>query len=186
MIRDRFVSFTLVLGTGFLLMVSPIISTALSALGKWLAGIWPLPEFFMQSGQMVGSTVVFALLFALIFKFVPDAKIGWRDVWIGALFTSILFVLGKFLIGLYLGRAAVVSAYGAAASFAIVLLWLYYSAQILFLGAEFTYAHAVLCDSRVRPTENARRISASERAQEGLTEQGEAVGVVANRPAQAR
>ncbi len=169
-IRDRFVSFTLVVGTGFLLMVSLIISTVLSALGKWLAGLLPLPRAFLEIGQILGSTAVFTLLFALIFKLVPDAAIRWRHVWIGAVVTSVLFVLGKFLIGIYLGRAAVVSAYGAAASFAIVLLWLYYSAQILFLGAEFTHAHATICGSHVRPTPNARPISIAERAQEGLSE----------------
>jgi len=166
-IRDRFVSFTLVVGTGFLLMVSLIVSTALSALGKWMGDLLLMPAVFLQSGQILGSTAVFALLFALIFKFVPDATIGWRHVWIGAVVTSVLFVLGKFLVGIYLGRAAVVSAYGAAASFAIVLLWLYYSAQILFLGAEFTHAHATICGSHVRPTPNARPISTEERAQEG-------------------
>lgn len=167
-IHDRFMSFTLVLGTGFLLMVSLVLSTVLSALGKWLGGVLPLPGVILQWSQILGSTAVFALLFALIFKFVPDAKISWRDVWVGAIVTAVLFVLGKYLIGLYLGRAAVVSAYGAAASFAIVLLWLYYSAQILFLGAEFTYAHSVMCGSRVKPTENAERVSHDERSQEGL------------------
>ena len=168
-LRDRFVSFTLVLGTGFLLTVSLIVSTALSALGTWMGALLRLPESVLQWTQVVGSTLVFGLLFALIFKFVPDAKVRWKDVWIGALMTALLFVLGKYLIGIYLGRAAVVSAYGAAASFAIVLLWLYYSSLILFLGAELTYAHALMCGSRVKPTENAQPVSRGERSQEGLS-----------------
>lgn len=168
MIRDRFVSFTLVLGTGFLLTVSLIVSTALSALGTWLGELLPLPAFLFHSGQIVGSIAVFALLFGMIFKFVPDATIGWRNVWIGAVVTSFLLVSGKFLIGIYLGRAAVASAYGAAASFAIVLLWLYYSSQILLLGAEFTYAHAMLSGPPPRPTSNARSVTEPERLQQGI------------------
>jgi membrane protein len=141
-IKDRFFSFTMVVGVGFLLLVSLLVSAAISALGARFGGgleTWPA---VLQAINVVLSFAVATVLFALIFKVVPDAKIHWSDVWIGALVTAALFTLGRYLIGMYLGRSAVGSAYGAAGSLIAVLVWVYYSAQILFLGAEFTQVYA--------------------------------------------
>lgn len=168
LIRDRFFSFTLVLGTGFLLLVSLIISAVLSAAAKWLAGLLPFPAWLMLVVNGVVSFLLVALLFALIFKFVPDAMIAWTDAAIGGLFTAALFSIGKLLIGLYLGRSTVISAYGAAGSIVLILLWIYYAAQILFLGAEFTQAYARIFGSPVRPAPNAVSVTDEDRKQEGL------------------
>jgi membrane protein len=113
--------------------------------------------------------VVITLLFALIFRFLPDARIVWRDVWFGAAMTAALFTLGKFLIGLYLGRAGVGSAYGAAGSLAVLLVWLYYATQIFLFGAELTKAYANQMGSRIKPKEHAESVSTEDRAQEGLS-----------------
>lgn len=155
MIRDRFQSFTLVLGTGFLLLVSLVLGTVLTALGDFAAGVLPGSDELWQVINFLVSFAVVTLLFAAIFKFVPDAEIAWRDVWIGAAATALLFTIGRFLIGLYLGQAAVTSAFGAAGSLVVLLVWLYYSAQILFLGAEFTQVYANRYGSRLRPAPGA-------------------------------
>jgi membrane protein len=141
-IRNRFLSFTMVLGSGFLLLVSLVLSTLLSALGKWTSGTLPGPTVLLQLGNQAVSFAVVTILFAMMFKVLPDAKIHWRDVWMGAVATAFFFTVGKFVLGLYLGRAAVGSAYGAAGSFVVLLVWIYYSAQILYLGAEFTQSYA--------------------------------------------
>ncbi|MEP7288374.1 MAG: YihY/virulence factor BrkB family protein [Chloroflexota bacterium] len=141
-IQQQFISFTMVLGTGFLLLVSLVLSAVLSALGTFLgervavtASLWELVNFVVSVG-------IITLLFAAIYKVLPDAKIAWRDVWIGALITSLLFTFGKFLIGLYLSKTGAASSYGAAGALVVILLWIYYSSQILFLGAEFTQVYA--------------------------------------------
>ena len=152
-IHDRFLSFSMVLGTAFLLLVSLVISAGLAALGS-LFGQWGV-SLVGQAVNLVTSFAVITLLFAMIFRFLPDAKIGWRDVWLGAVVTSLLFSLGKFLIGLYLGQTGTASAYGAAGSLAVLLIWLYYSAQIFLLGAELTKAFADRFGSRIVPKENA-------------------------------
>ncbi len=154
-IKDRFLSFVAVLGTGFLLLVSLVLSTALSAFGKWFSGLLPLPEFILQAFNFVLSFAVIAGLFALIFKVLPDAHVAWRDVWIGAAITSALFTVGKLAIGLYLGKSNVGSAYGAAGSLVIVLVWVYYSAQILLYGAEFTQVYANRRGERIVATKDA-------------------------------
>lgn len=139
-IKNRALSFAMILGIGFLLLVSLVLNAMLSAFGKFAggAGFLPNEQFFWKSVNYLVSLGVITLLFALIFKVLPDIKIAWRDVWVGALVTALLFNLGKTLIGLYLGRNSTVSAYGAAGSFIVLLMWVYYSAQILFFGAEFT------------------------------------------------
>jgi membrane protein len=142
LIRYRFFSFALVLGIGFLLMVSLLFSALIAALGKFLGSFLPVPELVLHLANLVLSWVAVTGLFALLYKVVPDVKIEWRDVWIGAAVTSFLFSVGKFLIGLYLGKASVGSAYGAAGSLVVFLVWVYYSAQIFFLGAEFTHVFA--------------------------------------------
>jgi len=168
MLRDRFFSFTMVLGTGFLLLVSLVLSAGLAWLGDYLNSYFELPEAAFHVFNLVLSLVLITLLFGLIFKVVPDATIAWRDVWIGAAITALLFSLGKFLIGLYLGKSTVASTFGAAASLAILLVWIYYSAQILFLGAEFTQVYATRFGSRIRPARGAVKMDAADRAQQGI------------------
>lgn len=164
-IQDRFLSFTMVLGVGFLLLVSLVISAALAGLERYLGGI--LPEAILQIVNFIISFLVIMLLFAMIYKVLPDVEIAWRDVWLGAAITSLLFTIGKLLIGLYLGHSSVASAYGAAGSLAVILIWVYYSAQILLLGAEFTQVYANLYGSGVRPDEDAVRLTEADFAQQG-------------------
>ncbi len=142
--RDRFLSLGMVLGVGFLLLVSLVLSAAIQAVARMI----PSPAFLLESVNFLLSFIVITALFAMIFKLLPDTRIPWSDVWIGAAFTSLFFTVGKILIGLYIGRSGVASPYGAAASIIIVLLWIYYSAQILFFGAEFTRAYAKTHGSR--------------------------------------
>ena len=151
MIKDRFLSFLAVLGTGFLLLVSLVLSAALSAAGKFFAGWLPAPEVVLHAVNLVFSFVVITVLFAMMFKFLPDARVDWNDVWIGAALTSVLFTIGKFLLSLYLGKADIGSAFGAAGSFVIVLVWVYYSSQLLLFGAEFTAVYADRFGSRILP-----------------------------------
>jgi membrane protein len=113
------------------------------------------------------SLVVLTLMFALMFKYLPDVKIGWRDVMLGAVVTAVLFTIGKFAIGLYLGHSAMASSYGVAGSFVVLLVWVYYSAQILFFGAELTQVYANNFGSRIVPSENARPVTDEARAQQG-------------------
>jgi membrane protein len=167
-IKARFLSFTMVLGTGFLLLISLALSTVLQAVGTWSSSSLGGPAWLLQGLNLMGSYLVISLLFAMIFKFVPDAVIRWRDVWIGAAATAALFVVGKWAIGLYLGRGGISSSFGSAASFVLVLVWIYYSAQILFLGAEFTQAYASMYGSRVIPAADAESTIADDRAQQGL------------------
>jgi membrane protein len=141
-IKDRFISFAMVLGIGFLLLVSLVISTVLSALNGWVVGLLPSAEFLAQILNFAVSFGVVTLLFAAIYKVLPDTPIKWNDVWIGAAVTALLFTIGKFLLGLYLGNSTIASGYGAAGSFVVLLVWIYYSAQILLLGAEFTQVYA--------------------------------------------
>jgi membrane protein len=154
-VKTRLISFGMVLGVGFLLLVSLIVSTAVSAIGKWAAGLLPGSETLMQALTFAVSFALITFLFALMYKYLPDVEIGWRDVWIGAVVTALLFTLGKFLIGLYLGKSSVASTYGAAGSLVVVLLWIYYSSQILFLGAEFTQVYATHYGSQIKPSKHA-------------------------------
>ncbi len=147
-IRSEFSTFWMVLGIGFLLLVSLVVSALLSGLSKIVARY--VPVTLLQSSNMVISLVVITFLFALIFRFVPSTRIAWNDVWIGAVVTGLLFTIGKFLIGLYLGKASVGSAYGAAGSLVALLVWVYYSAQIMLFGAEFTHVYAKARGSRKR------------------------------------
>jgi membrane protein len=154
-IKDHFLSFVAVLGTGFLLLVSLILSAALAAFGKWFGGLLPLPEAVLETLNFLLSFMVITGLFALIFKVLPDARIAWRDVWVGAALTAALFTIGKFAIGMYLGKSNVESTYGTAGSLVIVLVWVYYSAQILLYGAEFTQVYANRFGERLVPTPDA-------------------------------
>lgn len=150
MIKYRFASFAMVLGIGFLLLVSLVLSAAIAAAGKLFSGYLPASEAVLHLGNIVFTFVAVTVLFALLFKVVPDIRIEWQDVWIGAAVTSILFSVGKFLIGLYLGKASVGSAYGAAGSLVIFMVWVYYSAQIFFMGAQFTHVFAERHGSRAQ------------------------------------
>jgi len=141
-IIDRLLSFTMILGIGFLLLVSLVISTGISAVQETIGNIFPFSELILQIINLVVSIGVITVLFALMFKFLPDAEIAWRDVWLGAFVTALLFSIGKTAIGIYLGNSAVASSFGAAGSLVLLLLWIYYSAQILFFGAEFTQVYA--------------------------------------------
>ncbi|MDQ3005995.1 MAG: YihY/virulence factor BrkB family protein [Chloroflexota bacterium] len=150
-IFDRFLSFSMVLGIGFLLLVSLVITAGLSATQELLGNTFPIPEFFLQLLNLIISIGVITLLFALIYKYLPDAEIPWRYVWMGAFVTAILFSLGKLAIGLYLGNSAIASSFGAAGSLVLLLVWIYYSAQILFFGAEFTQVYANTYGPKILP-----------------------------------
>lgn len=156
-VRSRFFSFTMVLGVAFLLLVSLVLSSLLSSLGTVLADTLPGGALLWQITNFCLSLALITVLFALIFKVIPDAKIKWRDVWLGAAVTAVLFTVGKHLLGLYLGRAAVVDSYGAAGSIIALVVWVYYAAQILFLGAEFTQARARRRGVAIEPGPTAER-----------------------------
>lgn len=142
MMRVRFFSFAMVLGVGFLLLVSLVLDAAVSAMGKYAGDRLPGGEALWQTLQLVVSFGVITVLFALIFRFLPDVRVEWRDVRFGAFFTAVLFIAGKVLLGLWLGKGTAGSAYGAAASLIVLLLWIYWSANILFFGAELTQVYA--------------------------------------------
>jgi membrane protein len=142
MVAQRSKALGVVLGGGFLLLVSLTVSSLVAAAGAFFTGILPIPEFVMHAVLFVVSLFVIAGVFAVLFKYLPDVNVQWHDVFIGALFTSFLFTIGKFAIGMYLGKASFGSTYGAAGSLVIVLVWVYYSAQIFFFGAEFTQVYA--------------------------------------------
>jgi membrane protein len=167
-LRDRFFSFTMVVGVAFLLLVSLVISAALAAIGHWFSGRFAGSEAIWHLVNALVSVGVIAGLFALVFKVVPDVTIAWKDVWIGATVTAALFVLGKLLIGLYVGKAAVASPFGAAGSLVVIVVWVYYSAHILFLGAEFTQVYARDCGSRITPARGAVPLTEQARANLGM------------------
>ena len=147
-LRARLLSFGMILAIGFLLTVSLVVSAALALMERWLAptsGGWLAVA---SVANAVGGFALVAVMFALIYKVMPRVRVQWRDVWTGALFTALLFSLGKWGIGFYLGRSGVVSGYGAAGSLVVVLLWVYYSAQIFLIGAEFTWVYANTYGSR--------------------------------------
>jgi len=141
-LRARVLSFGLVLTLGFLLLVSLALSAFISVLGKFWTGWFPGAVFMLRGLEFMGSFFVITLLFAMIYKLLPSVRLAWGDVWKGAAVTSLLFWIGKYLIGLYLGKSAVASPFGAAGTLIVVILWVYYSAQIFFFGAEFTKAYA--------------------------------------------
>src|ERR1017187_7684837 len=161
-IKVRLISFALVAGIGFLLLVSLVLSAGLAALGKVMVGLLPMQAAIWHVFNFVISFGVITLLFAMIFKVLPDVKIAWRDVWTGAIITALLFNLGKLFLGLYLGRSSVTSAYGAAGSLVVVLLWVYYSAQILFFGAKFTQLYSNRYGAHLKPVPGAEAVAVKE------------------------
>lgn len=144
LVRARLISLGLVMALGFLLLTSLVVSAGLEAMGTWMTGFFPGWRFVAQVLNLAISFILLTMLFAAIYKALPDTHIAWRDVIVGALATSFLFSVGKYLIGLYIGSSAIASSYGAAGALAVMLVWIYYSAQIFLLGAEFTWAHATL------------------------------------------
>jgi len=160
-IFKRLLSFSMVLGIGFLLLISLVISAALSALSEYLGRIPLFSELMLQMLHLIISLGLITFLFAMIFKFIPDVEIRWRNVWLGAAITAILFTIGKTLIGIYLGQAEVSSTFGAAGSLAVLMIWVYYSSQILFLGAEFTQVFTKRSGERPPPDENALKVKRS-------------------------
>ena len=141
-LRARLLSLGFILGLGFLLSVSLVFSAGVAAFGGWATGLFPGWELLLQGINTVISLGISAILFAMIFKLMPQARVSWRDVWIGAAVTAVLFEIGKSLIGLYIGKSSVTSSFAAAGSLVVLLVWVYYSAQIFLLGAEFTWAYA--------------------------------------------
>lgn len=157
-IKDRFLSFSMVFGIGFLLLTSLLLSAFLQAASDTIARVLPLSPLFWTTLSGAISFIVVAALFAAILKVLPDARIAWRDVTEGAVFTALLFSIGKFALGWYLGREATSSSYGSAGSLVLILLWVYYSATILLLGAEFTQVNARLRGREIAPRKGAVRI----------------------------
>jgi membrane protein len=171
MIKDRFLSFTMILGTGFLLLVSLVVSAALTAINSYFSELLPGADILWRAINLFISIGVITLIFAAIYKVLPDVEVKWQDVWIGALVTSLLFNLGKYLISLYLSQSTVNSTFGAAGSLAVLLIWVYYSAQIVFFGAEFTQVYARRYGSRIQPDEDAIRLTEAARAAQGIPHQ---------------
>ena len=148
--RNRLFSFAIIVGVGFFLLVSLLVNAWVAAAGPHLGAILPAPGWLIEFVNSAVSFVVIAFVFAVLYKALPDVPIEWGDVAVGALATSALFTLGKYLIGIYLGRTSLANAYGAAGSLVVVLLWVYYSAQVFFLGAEFTYVYTCHYGSKFR------------------------------------
>lgn len=142
LIKERSYAVAIVIGAGFLLLVSLVVSTVLTSLDKFMGNLLPIPVWVAEGMNAMVSLLMITGILAAIFKFLPSVPLTWRDVSVGALFTAVLFTLGKTLIGIYLGRASVGSVYGAAGSLVLILVWIYYSAQILFFGAEFTRVYS--------------------------------------------
>ncbi|HEX4706369.1 MAG TPA: YihY/virulence factor BrkB family protein [Candidatus Udaeobacter sp.] len=161
-LRNRFLSFAMVAGICFLLLVSLAIEALLKAFSHYVQSVLPGGMVIALAVYLVFDFAVVVLLFAMIFKFLPDVKIQWRDVWIGAAMTAILFGIGKWLLGFYLGSGAAGSAYGAASSLITLLLWVYYSSQILLFGAEFTQVYAQRAGRELEPSEYAVRVETKE------------------------
>jgi membrane protein len=159
LIRDRFFSFAMVMGVAFLLLVSLVVSAVLAGVTGYFKNMIPLPALWEALNTLIGIGVT-GVLFALIFKLVPDVKVAWRDVWVGGLVTAVAFAIGRVALAWYVGRSATVSPFGAAGSLVALIVWVYYSAQILFLGAEFAQVYASRYGSRIVPTANAVPIDA--------------------------
>lgn len=164
----RFWSFLIVVGTGFLLLLSLVITAWLFVVGTFLSHLLPASAFVLEIMNSVISAAVLTVAFALIFRILPDVKVPWRDVWVGAAVTALLFIVGTFFIGVYLGSSAVGSAYGAASSLIIIVVWVYYSAQIVLLGAEFTKVWTKRRGAAVEVEPTAVPLTAEARAEQGL------------------
>jgi membrane protein len=151
-VKERFISYGMVLGVGFLLMVSLVVSAALAAFDKFLEGTMPGVGILLQVIHFVVSLSLITFMFAAIYRFMPDGRIAWRDVAVGGILTAIFFNVGELLIGIYLGQSSVTSVYGAAGSLVTLLLWIYYSSLIFFFGAELTQVYATRFGSGLTPS----------------------------------
>lgn len=158
-IRKRFFSITMVLGTAFLLLVSLVVSVVLTRLGEIVGSVLPGQAVIAWLVDLTISLAGTTLLFAMLFKYLPDVRIAWRDVWVGAVITAVLFVIGKSAIGLYLGYAGLASGFGAAGALIVILVWVYYSAQILLFGAEVTQVWTARYGSRLEPIDGPRAVA---------------------------
>jgi membrane protein len=168
LLRNRFLSFSMVLGIGFLLLVSMALTTFLTAISGSIGNLLPISEALIHILNFIVSFAVIALLFAMIFKYLPDVKVPFSKVWVGAIGTAILFTIGKYLLALYLGRESTKSSFGAAASVILILMWVYYASLILFFGAEFTQVYAKQTGTKIVPDEFGVRITERERAEQGI------------------
>ena len=148
----------MVVGFGFILLVSLMVSALLTGLKNFLSSYFTIPFYILEISNILISFGVIFVMFTMIYKVLPDVHLAWRDVWRGGLITTLLFVLGKYLIGLYLGASSYASTYGAAGSLAILLIWIYYSAQIVFFGAEFAYVLTVRYGRGIVPSSNAEKV----------------------------
>ncbi len=157
LVIDRLISFGLVVAVGFLLLTSLLVSAGLAALDRYMGQAFPGVAIVWQALNVLVSLGVISLLFAMIYKLLPDVDLAWSDVWVGALVTAGMFTLGKFLIGLYLGTSSLASSYGAAGSVIVLLVWVYYSAQIVLLGAEFTREYVKVFGRKPPPSEFATK-----------------------------
>jgi membrane protein len=169
LLRRRVLSLGLVVSIGFLMLVSLLLSAALAALGRWWSGWFEDFQWLLRVLDVVVSLGVISLMFALMYKILPRVKIAWRDVWVGAIATSALFTIGKFLVGFYIGRSRIASGFGAASSLVVLLVWVYYSAQIFLLGAEFTWVYTHRYGSRrgqARPASTRETLEPSPREPE--------------------
>jgi membrane protein len=155
LVKKRLLSFSMVLVVGFLLLISLVLSAALAAATEWLGNVLPIPGFVWQCIAFIITISIVTLLFAMIFKILPDAKIKWRDVWLGGFLTAVFFSIGKLLLALYLGREETASTYGAAGAFILLLLWIYYTTNILLFGAEFTQTYTKYKNRNIKPAKGA-------------------------------
>lgn len=170
LIQNRFVSFSLIISLGFLLLASLLINVVMNAISEWITHFLPVLTTFLLNAVNLGITlIIISVLFGIIFKFLPDVKIRWKDVRTGAFFTAILFILGQYLIGLYIHYTAKSSAYGAAGSILVILVWIYYTAAILYIGAEFTQVYAEAIGSHIEPADYAVSVQQTEVLKEVTT-----------------
>jgi len=172
MLRERFLSFSMVLGTGFLLLVSLVVSAGLAAVGKWLASVLPGGDIIGNIANYLVTLLIITAMFALLFRFLPDAKVAWKDVWIGAGITAILFVVGQIALGIYLGSGSIGTTFGAAGSIVVALVWIYYSSLIFFIGAELTQTYARLYGSKIEIAPYAEPMAEGTRVTQGIPHKG--------------
>ena len=173
LLRARLLSFGMILGLAFLLMVSLVLGAAISAFGEWWGPAFGGRETLLQTVNVIVGFGLTTAVFAMIYKMMPRAHVQWHDVWLGALVTSLLFTIGKFLIGLYIGKSGVASGFGAAGSLVVVFIWVYYSAQIFLLGAEFTWVYAKTLGS-LRSREGVAEVTQKAARADGVPSRGEA------------
>jgi membrane protein len=184
-IKDRFFSFTVLLGVAFVLLVSLVVSAGLSAFGGYINSLVPGLEILVMIVNFIVSFLVITILFSLMFKILPDARIRWKDVLPGGAVTAFLFMIGQILIGIYLGRGSATSAFGAAGSLVLILLWVYYSGMILFFGAEFTQTYARMFGKGIQPERGATLMTEEQRSKQGIPHRDQPTGEIRSMQTQA-